>query len=110
MRSLLPESYTKAVLSPLPPGVKKMLRAGRAQRGKAVLLKAFPKRKSQERAVPAPQDDWMLALFLNFLGRDAEQTPHRVQPVTADLLARIDALVGDEDIDINTPLLPEDDD
>lgn len=54
--------------------------------------------------------DLMKALFVQFLNLDIEQNPYRLKPITENLLGRIDDLVGDEDIDLDAPLLPEDDD
>ena len=50
------------------------------------------------------------AAFLALLGADIKRNPQRLQPFTPALLARIKALIGSEDIDLNAPLLPEDDD
>lgn len=52
----------------------------------------------------------MRAVFLRFLDMDIDKHQGRLQPVTVDLLSRIDDLVGGEDIDLDAPLLPEDDD
>jgi antitoxin PrlF len=52
----------------------------------------------------------MQSLFLRFLKLDIEKKPHSLQPITANLLSRIEELVGEEDIDPDAPLLPEDDD
>lgn len=56
------------------------------------------------------QKDLLRAFFLRFLDMDIERNPHRLQPVTVGLVERIDALIGDDDIDLDAPLLPEDDD
>jgi hypothetical protein len=47
--------------------------------------------------------------FLNLLGMDIDNNPDRLRPVTGELRDRITELVGDDDIDIDAPLLPEDD-
>jgi hypothetical protein len=47
---------------------------------------------------------------LRLLELDITQKPNSLQPITADFLNRIKELVGEEDIDLEAPLLPEDDD
>jgi antitoxin PrlF len=77
--------------------------------------------ESDEGCIPVGQNNYRTAeetqeylrttpAFLNLLGADIEKNPNRLQPVTSELLDRINALVGDDDIDLDAPLLSEDDD
>lgn len=57
------------------------------------------------------EPDPVLGKFLQFLANDIEQNPHRLQPLSAELMARIERLTAnvDADLDLNAPLLPDDD-
>jgi antitoxin PrlF len=52
--------------------------------------------------------DPIIDQFLSFLANDMQKHPDQLQPVTADLHDRIDALVGEMDINLNEPLSEED--
>ncbi len=54
------------------------------------------------------QDDPILGKFLDLLAQDIERNPQHIQPVTTKTLNRIQSLVGDLDIDLDTPLPDED--
>lgn len=54
------------------------------------------------------EDDPVLASFLNFLARDMASHPERLQVLDAILPARIDALVGNAEIDLEQPLSADD--
>jgi len=53
--------------------------------------------------------DPALGAFLAFLEHDIAARPQGVRPLDDALLQRIGALVGDEDVDLDAPLDPEDD-
>ena len=57
------------------------------------------------------EPDPVLGKFLQFLASDIEQNPHRLQPLSAELMARIERLTAnvDADLDLNAPLPPDDD-
>lgn len=57
------------------------------------------------------EPDPVLGKFLQFLANDIEQNPHRLQPLSAELMARIERLTVnvDADLDLNAPLPPDDD-
>jgi antitoxin PrlF len=59
------------------------------------------------RADSEPTDP-IIGQFLSFLANDMQKHPDQLQPVTADLHDRIDALVGEMDINLNEPLSEED--
>lgn len=63
-----------------------------------------------QRVSPAVEvDDPALAPFLALLEQDLSQHPERLRPITADLVSRLQDLVGAIDVDIDQ-VLPDDDD
>lgn len=47
-------------------------------------------------------------VILDFLDRDIAAHPERLQPVTADQVRRVQSLVGDVSVELDTPLPPDD--
>ena len=47
-------------------------------------------------------------VILDFLDRDIAAHPERLQPVTAEQVRRIQSLVGDVSVELDTPLPPDD--
>lgn len=60
------------------------------------------------RATPTENQDPALGPFLDLLAHDMAEHPERLQAVDADFAARIQALVGNIEIDLDSPL-PADD-
>lgn len=60
------------------------------------------------RAVPQDENDPVLEQFLGFLAADIAQHPERISAVDTALLASIDALVGQVEVDLDAPLLEDD--
>ncbi|MCS6915924.1 MAG: type II toxin-antitoxin system PrlF family antitoxin [Myxococcota bacterium] len=60
------------------------------------------------RAVADENNDPALAPFLGFLARDLAKHPERLQAVDAGLAQRIQALVGDVEVDLDAPLSADD--
>ena len=56
------------------------------------------------RASHGQHDDPVLGQFLDFLARDIAENPQRMQALDTGLVKRIQTLVGDVYIDIDTPL------
>lgn len=54
------------------------------------------------------EDDPVLGQFLSFLARDIASHPERLQAVDASLVARIHALVGGIEVDLDAPLSADD--
>jgi antitoxin PrlF len=54
------------------------------------------------------EDDSVLGQFLSFLARDIASHPERLQAVDASLVARIHALAGDIEVDLDAPLSADD--
>ena len=55
----------------------------------------------------APDDDPVLGQFLDFLAADITRHPERLHSLDAGLVQRLQSLVGDVDIDLDTALSAE---
>lgn len=53
-------------------------------------------------------NDPLLGQFLNFLARDIQANPQHLRQVSSDLLSRIQLLVSNVDLDLDTPLADDD--
>lgn len=60
------------------------------------------------RAEAAGGDDPALAPFLSLLARDITRHPEPLRAVDADFLARLQSLVGSLEVDLDAPLLADD--
>ncbi|WP_179403446.1 type II toxin-antitoxin system PrlF family antitoxin [Burkholderia guangdongensis] len=60
------------------------------------------------RAEVSEGDDPVLGQFLGFLARDIAIHPERLQAVDAGLVQRLQSLVGDVEVDFDTPLSADD--
>lgn len=60
------------------------------------------------RAGDAEVDDPVLSQFLGFLAHDMAIRPDRLQSVSSDFVQRIQSLVGEVDVDLDTPLSKDD--
>ena len=60
------------------------------------------------RAAAGENDDPALAPFLGLLARDLAAHPERLQAVDAGLAQRIQALVGNVEVDLDAPLSADD--
>lgn len=58
--------------------------------------------------VDRTESDPILGRFLNFLARDIEKNPQHIQAISSDLVGRVQSLVFDVDLDLDSPLLDED--
>jgi antitoxin PrlF len=54
------------------------------------------------------ETDPVLEKFLDFLAQDMADHPQSIQPIPSDLLQRAQALVAGMDVDLDAPLLDED--
>jgi len=62
-----------------------------------------------ERVADSADDaDPVVGAFLGFLARDLERHPEQVRALDASLRARVEALVGHVDVDLDEPLSPDD--
>jgi antitoxin PrlF len=55
-----------------------------------------------------PEDDPVLGSFLNFLAQDIRKNPQHIQAISSDLVNRVQSLVADVEIDLDSPLSDED--
>lgn len=60
------------------------------------------------RVVEETEDDPILASFLNLLAKDMKNNPEHIQAVNSDMVSRSKSLVEGVDIDLDAPLLDED--
>lgn len=60
------------------------------------------------RAADAKEDDPVLGQFLSFLADDIAKHPERVHAIDSALLARIQLLVGQVEVDLDAPLSADD--
>ncbi len=60
------------------------------------------------RASPTEDEDPVLGQFLNFLARDIANHPEQLQPIRADLAQHILSVVGSTEVDLDSPLLADD--
>jgi antitoxin PrlF len=60
------------------------------------------------RVAAGESDDPALTPFLGFLARDLADHPERLQAVDAGLAQRIQALVGDVEVELDAPLSADD--
>lgn len=59
-------------------------------------------RSSQEESDP------ILGEFLDFLAQDTVKNPQNIQAMSGNLVKQVQSLVSDVDVDLNAPLLAED--
>jgi antitoxin PrlF len=60
------------------------------------------------RASDNENDDPVLSQFLGFLAHDIASQPGHLQLVSSDFIQRVQSLVGEVDVDLNTPLSADD--
>ena len=53
------------------------------------------------------ENDPLLGQFLNFLAQDIEKNPQHIQVISSDLASQALSLVGDVDVDLDSPLADE---
>jgi antitoxin PrlF len=100
VESTLTDRYQTTV----PESVRRALRLGKRDKirftlqadGKVVLTRADS------------EVDPVLGQFLDFLAKDIAEHPHHVHALSTNLVRRVQLLVGDVEIDLESPL-PEDD-
>ena len=54
------------------------------------------------------ENDPVLGKFLNFLARDMDKHPQHLQVISSDLVSHVQSLVSGVDVDLDAPLLDED--
>lgn len=58
--------------------------------------------------VDQTESDPILDGFLNFLERDIEMNPHQIQAISSGLVSRVQSLVLEVEVDLESSLLEED--
>jgi antitoxin PrlF len=58
--------------------------------------------------VEKPENDPVLEEFLSFIALDIKNNPQNLQPINSNLFNRAKSLVADVELDIDAPLLDED--
>jgi antitoxin PrlF len=99
-------TLTDRYLTTVPEAVRRALRLGKRDRinysirpgGDVVLT----------RVETTDGDDPVLGQFLGFLARDISSHPERLQAVDAGLVQRLKSLVGDIEVDLDSPLSADD--
>jgi antitoxin PrlF len=99
-------TLTDRYLTTVPEAVRRALRLGKRDRinysirpgGEVVLT----------RVETTDGDDPVLGQFLGFLARDISSHPERLQAVDAGLVQRLKSLVGDIEVDLDSPLSADD--
>jgi antitoxin PrlF len=89
----------------VPSGVRKQLRL---RKGDQIRYRTDRSGRVYIEAV-SDDPDPALGPFLDLLERDLIAHPEQLTPLSADVLARLDVLVGDIDVDLDAPLSPDDD-
>jgi antitoxin PrlF len=54
------------------------------------------------------ESDPLLGEFLNFLSRDMGKNPQHLQSISSDLVSHVQSLVSGVDVDLDAPLMDED--
>ena len=54
------------------------------------------------------ESDPVIGQFLNFLAQDMQKNPQHLHAISSDLVSCIQSLVADVDVDLDVPLLDED--
>ncbi|MEC9463460.1 MAG: type II toxin-antitoxin system PrlF family antitoxin [Pseudomonadota bacterium] len=88
----------------VPSGVRKQLRL---RKGDQIRYRTDATGRVYIEAVSDEPDPALIA-FLDLLERDLAAHPERLKPLDPAVLARVNALVSDVDVDLDAPLLPDD--
>ncbi|MGE0119164.1 MAG: type II toxin-antitoxin system PrlF family antitoxin [Dongiaceae bacterium] len=83
-------------------------RALRLRKHDKIVFKVIDDRTVLLERRSAEADDPVLDKFLKFLARDIAAGAGSVRPITPELVNRMNALVGDVEVDLDAPLPPDD--
>lgn len=99
-------SVTERYQTTVPAEVRAALKIGKYDK---LHYKVLPSREVVLTRGSEPEEsDPVVEQFLAFLARDFAAHPERLRPVTGELRARLDALVGGVDVgDLDAPLPPD---
>ena len=100
--STLTDRYQTTV----PEAVRKALNLGKREKIRYDIMADGSVLLSKSKAQGAQRDP-VIAEFLNFLARDMKDNPGTLEVLTPTLVAQLDNLVGDVDVDLDAPLSGE---
>ncbi|GCL38448.1 MAG: type II toxin-antitoxin system PrlF family antitoxin [Sphaerospermopsis sp.] len=89
----------------IPEPVRKALGLGKRDKIRYVIQ---PDGKVIISRVDQKEEDPTLGEFLNFIAQDIQKNPQHLQLIKPELVTRIQSLVADVEIDLDTPLSDED--
>ena len=89
----------------VPSGVRKQLKLGKGDR---IRCCTEPTGRIYIEPVRASEDDPALVAFLDFIEADIRVHPERLQALDGARYDKLKALVGDVGVDLDGPLLPDD--
>lgn len=98
-------TLTERYQNTVPAAVRKALRLAKGDKVRYAVSDAGEVTLSRADSDPS---DPIIGQFLSFLAKDMQNHPDRLQAVAPALRDRIDALVGDMDVDLNESLSEED--
>jgi len=101
VKSILTDRYQTTVPEP----VRRALYLGKGDKLHYTILPGGEVMLSRAQKM---EEDPLLGRFLEFLARDIANNPRRLQSVDADLVTRINNLVGKDDIDLDVHLSADD--
>jgi len=107
MTALAPDvsKLTDRYQTTVPSGVRKQLNL---RKGDQIRYHTEPNGRVYIEAVRAEDADPALGAFLDFIEADIANHPDRLRAFDGALHDRLAALVGDVEIDLDAPLLPDD--
>ncbi|UWQ21508.1 type II toxin-antitoxin system PrlF family antitoxin [Jannaschia sp. W003] len=89
----------------VPAGVRRQLKLGKGDR---IRYRTAEDGRVYIEPVRAGEDDPALAPFLDLVEADIRARPDRLRAFDGALRDRLEALVGDVDVDLDAPLSPDD--
>ncbi|MGK7952464.1 type II toxin-antitoxin system PrlF family antitoxin [Myxosarcina sp. GI1(2024)] len=99
-------TLTQRYQTTIPAPVRKALNLNRSD--KILYTIESDNRVVISRVVEETESDPVLGSFLNFLAKDMKDNPEHIQAVSSDMVNHAKSLVGGVDIDLDAPLLDED--
>ena len=89
----------------IPSAVRRQLKLGK---GDQIRYRTEPSGRVYIEPVRASEGDAALGAFLDFLAADVKARPERLKALDGALRDRLEALVGDVEVDLEAPLSPDD--
>lgn len=99
-------TLTQRYQTTIPAPVRKALKLNKSDR--ILYTIESDNRVVMSRVVPEMESDPVLDSFLNFLAQDMKDNPRHIHAVNSDMVNRAKSLVDGVDLDLDAPLLDED--